>query len=571
MRPPPSELLLAYTLALGLRLLGIGYLLPHLVEADAWFAVRLQTLDGDVSEASTPQFYGTLIPELARAVRPCLAWMTAGAGLEGQLAAAASTPLACRVVVAFLSATIAPATLAIASRFLPRRSAWVATLLVTFSLMLVHFSQQGRPHGPLAGGVACGLWALLALRERWSAARAAAFGLALCASLAIMHTGLTLLPPLALVLVLRRERRAGPYLAVAATLLAAWVTFRLSGLTLAHPEDTAPQGIFLGRRFTLDQLDGRGFVILVRSLASYEPVLFVASLVGLGALALGPLRQGRPPAESARAAWVLTAYAVPFVLVMGLYPTPKPRYMLPLLPLLAILSVTACRRVAHRRPRALQLVASGTMLVAVALPTLKLVWLRSRPDTLEQAATWVRENVRSEADVVWLQPGVDLPLLQTASAREANARETQLAHLYVWMRYQQRERPAPPGEPAYELLLIPRVERVLAGSSEPIRLRSFLDPRGGFVLAGLLTKPRGRGPRLHKDLRRDGTLVASFAGVRGSDGRSLPLVEPGHPRPGERFWLDVLRAESVGPGIELYRVPPTAPLESAAAAVDASR
>jgi hypothetical protein len=124
--PPAAQLVLAYGASAAVLLVGIGFLLPHLVEIDAWFAVGVQAADGwPPIPPDTPRYYGLLVPALARAIRPLVTpEATTGAGPAEHLALAAATPLACRVVVALGSAGVAPATLAIAARFLPRGAAW---------------------------------------------------------------------------------------------------------------------------------------------------------------------------------------------------------------------------------------------------------------------------------------------------------------------------------------------------------------------------------------------------------------------------------------------------------------
>lgn len=120
------------------------------------------------------------------------------------------------------------------------------------------------------------------------------------------------------------------------------------------------------------------------------PALGAAAVWGV-ARRLRPLRGRRPEGE-----WVLLAWLVPFSLVTASFDVKFPRYLLPIVPLLALFAARALRAVPGSRGRVLR-GAVGTATAAWALAFLSIY---TRPHSAVTASAWLYENVPKGSQIL---------------------------------------------------------------------------------------------------------------------------------------------------------------------------
>ncbi|MEM9382897.1 MAG: hypothetical protein AAGB93_23300 [Planctomycetota bacterium] len=423
--------------SLGLRLVGVGHGLPHRGEPDTYIVHQAETLllDGLTDRYRAGWKYPHLVATVVAAVpadeitRPL-----DGAPLEEHQRAATALHLRTRTVVAVLSALAAPATFLIALRFLPLAWAAAAGFLVAASLLHVCFSVQARPHGPVSAFAALALLAALRWAERPTLLRALALAVGSACAVGSLHTGFAVLAPITVagITALRRPdfRRAhviAGLLLVGAVVAAstAWFYVRAEdgfgkdptktaaaqaqkrgGLgsdelnELARPGRTV-ETAFEGRRVLqfsghvvpLDLFDGGGFGVAWWTLRTYDPLLLGFGLLGIAA-ALARARSGlrRSPV------WIVLGFALPTLLLYGLYARSTDRFLLILVPMVALAAATGLRFAATRVPR-VGGAAAGLALLAVFAGGANAARLRTLPDTTQQAVRWMEVHVDPEASV----------------------------------------------------------------------------------------------------------------------------------------------------------------------------
>jgi hypothetical protein len=565
----PAGILLA--LALALRLVGIGHLLPYFPEPDVVFGVLLRGKTLNLEHYEHLESYPQLVPEIARLGRTLGPKLEAPATLEEALSAAAAPIRDCRIVVAVLAALCAPATFLCARRFLSVRVSFLAGLLAATSPLSMAYSAQARPHAALAGLVAVTLAAALALRRRptWRAHLAAGAGLA--ASVGVLQSALSLVLPLAAAFLLRegpRSRRdwLRPLAACALSIPVVAHGFALPSARGPLAESVQPDEavVWLGGHVVeIERFRGSGFATLFWTLWSYEFWLLV--LLGCGAaLGIAVLRRARPATwlrtTEGRDAIVLAAFALPYTFVFGMYDSSFERFFLPLAPVLCVLgAASACALAESLRPvgRLIAVGAPGLLVAAPCCVALKLAWLRARPDTLEVAATAVRASSSPAVDRVWIAPRMELPLLATPEALERNRSQIGPVELFFWTRYQ-IERPLEiPGEAPHDMTIVPWVGKVERGRLDAPAADELAAEHPGLVVAGRLGPGRGTHflRTLQRALRERSPPDLRIRAVPwGDEGRALSYAR--HPRDDPPYWLDVLRAERVGPYVEITRLRP---------------
>ncbi|MFM7282082.1 MAG: hypothetical protein ACKO32_09920, partial [Planctomycetia bacterium] len=90
-----------------------------------------------------------------------------------------------------------------------------------------------------------------------------------------------------------------------------------------------------GQPLKLMQFTGAGFLTILWSLLSYDPVLSLLAVLGLLTL-----RPSLPKAWSVDT-WIVASFVVPYVLVIGMYNETWERFVLALLPWIGILGARA--------------------------------------------------------------------------------------------------------------------------------------------------------------------------------------------------------------------------------------
>ena len=435
-------LALLSALALGVRLVGLDFLLPGLVEPDNNIALQAELLGrGEPQPEADWRFgsYPLLVARCAVALPRASAMPEAGAGLEEHLRAASSWILRARLAVALLSVLIVPGTYFLARRFLgPGWSLFAAALMVA-SLLDTSFAQQARPHAPLASMTVLALLAALRLRRAPTPAAYVVAGLATGAAVGTLHNGLAVLPALAAAWLLRRRERglaSGVWILATLAIAGVWI-WRLYPTLYAGLERVRGGGdLDLGQRrlaqgeheiFLVD-FDGSGFRLTLEALWLYEPVLLSLAGVGLARAAAALASGARMAREGARDLTVVLAFALPYLAVLGAFARTLERFTLPLLPPLACLAAyggaglaaLAARALPAGRPRRVAAFAVALALLAFpAAATAKLALARSRPSTLEEAARFLRGRA-IPSERVLLTPGLDLPLFSSAEALRTN-------------------------------------------------------------------------------------------------------------------------------------------------------
>ncbi|TAJ16966.1 MAG: hypothetical protein EPO68_10195 [Planctomycetota bacterium] len=386
-----------FAAGLGLRLRGIDFLLPHHPDPDSQIVAQAARMRAGVE---THDYVWSTYPHLlARVLSVCPEAAPAAAPreLSAALAAAARPFLNARILVALLGALALPLTYAIARRFAAQGTALLAAALLATSLIHANFSQQARPHvafGTLALAV---VWTALRLYERASLGRTLAFAGALFCALGTLHFALFLLPVGPVALLCRRDRSArkravdwiAPALAAAA---AGWLFWPFLFERVPATQWSEGLSYRFPHQIEAEWASGFGFQRYPQLLLHNEPVLALAAALGLLCCAW-PQARARLRERRAEIAIAL-AYALPFALAIGIFQRAYARFLVSLLPYLAILGavgIAGCaalvaRRAPARVAAALQVFAA---LGALAFPA-HIVWrlgtLRAAPDTLELAA-----------------------------------------------------------------------------------------------------------------------------------------------------------------------------------------
>jgi len=574
---------------LSLRLTGLSFLLPHAWEPDSLVFVRqTEYLASGAGEAHKDVFYGYyphLIPRLCTLL-PRAPLDHTPASLPEHLAAAAASRVHIRHLIAFLSVLIVPGTWFLARRFLSRSGALFASGMMAASVLHIWFAQQTRPHGLSSVFALFAVVAALRLRTRGDLSSYLLAGGAAILAIGSLQSGIAVLVPLGVAHLLRNTdgtRRPHLIFALVLVLIGASIPifypfmFEASSGHDAAVIDVEGDRLNLsGHGIQLSAFDGRGFSTVLNALANYELILFVLLVLGAGWLALRFF--GRPVAErrARTAGWrarivgredlcVVFAYVVPYFLVIGLYAHTYQRFAIPLLPFIACFTswtlFTVCHRVVAARGfvrggEAMAFLISIVLFLGQALSAVKLVTIRTQPDTSARAARWIAEHLMPGRDRIALSPSLDRPLFRTPEALAAFPPENE--RTFPWIVYQRQLEPAVSARIAYDVRPIPvqsTAARAALVTDEGAYVSSL---RAEYVVIEHFTSNlRPYNERLRIGLQERGRLVARFSPMWVDTGDDLPLAyqDDDFERRGT-WWARVLLARSMGPVIEIYRLSP---------------
>jgi hypothetical protein len=535
------------------RLLGIGFGVPCAKEADTFIADHVRMLrEGEVKldRALSVCQYPSL---LAHAAAPLSANVGLPRGdertLEEHLASAASVWVELRGLVAVLSVLVVPATFLVARRFVSRGWALFAACLVSFSLLHVLLSQEARAHGAVVGFSTLAMASALWMRRAGSWASYLATAVLAALAVGTLHNGLAVLAPVAVAQLLRPGKsKLDPRILIVGAAAAAafrvfyWYYFDEDAKARMAGED-ASQSVVRDLPF-----DGSGFARLGRTIWYYEPVL-LALIVLAGVVWLA--RRGRKGEAAGERGdlLVVLSYVAPYLLLAGLFNQTYERFLLPLLPYLAVFAAWGLAELQGRWRRAVP-IAAALVLAVPAFASTKLSWMRSRPTTIDDAAQWVREHLTEPASQpMYALPPLDLPLFRTLESLRP------LVPFTPWAKYQNRlegERPAPEyrlywmqGKPEHQQL--DTDERVDA------YVRSF--GAGLFLTARLDERQSPERRRVIASMERLGSRVARFSPDGDPNLTDHQLWDQDVEAPGwPHVTWRVLRARAVGPVIEIYRI-----------------
>jgi len=567
-----------------LRAVGLDYGAPYWLESDAYTALHVDELRsgrGSNPKTANDTHYPHLIAQLTRrlpaAEPPDPANFDDPAELRAaHLAAAGRTFVQVRLIVALLSLLAIPGTWWLARRFLEPPWALFAVGLCATSLLFQCFGQQARPHAAAAALMLLSVLASMRLARRPSAANFLLAGV--CAALAFgcLHSGVAVLIPLSAAYFVRRlpagtsrARRAFDPLALLPLTCVALVVPVFYPFLLSPQQMSLNEGIDVGKhavdfthhRVAFDAFDGSGFATVLRTLWTWEPALGL--LVALACLVWLATRGRRVPEspDRCRDRRVVLAFCVPYLLVIGAYAETYERFLLPLVPFLAVFAACGPARLWAAPSWRWWLATAAVGALAVSgFAAGRLAWLRTRPDTLARAGAWIEAHAEPGVDPVFVfPPPMDLPLgRDAASIGVRGDRPTPL--FSVWSRYQARRPGAGGPAPQWSVRWIvgkPEVRK----STDPERVSSFLDEYGpGIYVMQVMT---GRGPAFATLLRAELARRAERAG--GEVVRFGPDPDPwscDYPLFDQdelvEHWPNVfariLRARALGPVVEVLRV-----------------
>jgi hypothetical protein len=564
-----GALVLLTLAALVVRLVGIGFGVPVWEEPDSDIVGHVDMVRTGATLAAVEhpeQQYPHLITDIAR-------WLPAGprpdaAGaprtLDENLHDAAWTYIQVRTVVAVIASMLVPLTFLLARKFVASGWALFAAALVAGSLLDQSFAQQARPHA-----VAATLFALAVLADMqvvrtgsWRAYIAA--GIATALSLGSLHSGLATLVPGLAAHGLRQDggkRRLDAKLAVSIALCVGAVfafypfLFEGQGPTATVDGEGVRQAEHI---VSLTQFYGRGFRVVAQVMWNYEPAL---SVLLACALSVWIATRGKGPASAERGElWVVLWFVLPYLLVIGLFERTYERFVIPLLPFFAIFAAWGLQRASQFVPRKLVIAFAALALSVGAAATVKLAYLRSKPDTLGEVAQWIAALPEAATQRVYISPSpptFDVPLFRQAPGLLLNGHRPHLP-LTPWTAWQARVPDELAPAPRYDLRWIPRPPGGRAEFGDHIASLApalfVIEPHEKFNLQPMLVAMRD-------SLRAHGTRVARFSPDVDPETTELELFFHLSDHFNEEEDIDwphftwrLLRARAIGPVVEVWRV-----------------
>jgi len=560
----------------ALRLTGLDWQLPKIVEPDAHIPVQVRQLE---TSAAAPErtldwgAYPHLVAQLTRLLTPRedRSPPPGELALPAQLARAQWPVLRVRLIVALLSILAIPATFLLARLWLPAGWSLLAAALSGTSLLAVHFAAQARAHGAAAGLMALAVLACVRLRRRGDAASYALAGLCVGAAIGCLQSGVATLLPLAVahVGVVREHGRRRhallllPLLCVAIAVVA-FYPFLFQASAGADGARLGIDGSVLQQskhRVYLELFRGVGFFLLGRALWNWEPALTLGAACGA---IVWLLTRRRPTSLAARPGdrLVVLSFVMSYALAIGLYQRSYERFLLPLLPFLAVLAAWGVARIceavrAAGARRALAVLLVVPMLGFPATVAARLVALRLQPDTPDVAAAWIEEHVEPAGPRIVTSRYFALPLFRTRLPQDDDSRH-RLDDGLDWLSYERVTLRAVSPSPAWHLQWIPFANDRELRASLQRGVRAWVaslpgewcvndvwtDERGVPPLAAITTALRVTSERLAR-ISPDGDAPAWEAGL-GYQDEIIGSVPP-------MAWR-VLHARRFGPVVEIYRL-----------------
>jgi hypothetical protein len=534
-------------LAAWLRLSGIGYLLPEVMNRDGLVLVRqVDFLRGASRTAGDDAwrygFYPHLLARLAALIPEEALPATGKVDLASHLALASAPWIRLREISVALSLLAIPATYLLARRFLDRTSSLFAAALVATSLHHIVLSIQEKPHAAATSFIAIALVAALRLRRKPDAC--AYLGCGLAAGLAIgtlQNAAICLLPVGAAFLL--TDRAAGK--ASRAWILATIAVLAVS-VRLFYPfyfESSDPAGLPGFAQKLWSGLGGAPFGRILAAAGELDPLLASAAVAGI---ALGIVRNRRRCRAALRGdLGVVLALVVPYLLVLASYRETLVRFFLPLVPLLACAAGYAFQRARERwRPSAV----CGFALLAIPLwPAVHFAAIRKEPSPMQEATRWIEAHA-APSDTVVVVPEYDLDLLPTEDAIHENAR---VPYRTIWTEYLARAAPERLEGSRRRVLVEPglRPDSRLAFAKDPV---AYLKGYGArWLVLDLSGFPKGSlesAADLEQRISPDTT-----DDPRRWRGRGVVLWGTGYD-PLAPSAVSILRQRSLGTAVEIYRV-----------------
>jgi hypothetical protein len=570
---------LVCVLGLALRWRGLEHSLPHLTFRDGYHVFRqvelMRAHDAHPERDAFWEVYPHLVARLVsvlpdRNAEP----VPDGADLAANLQLAAAPWLQIREVSVLLSLFAVLACYGIARAFLSRGWSLLAAALVAASLLEIFYAQQEKCHGAAAGTATLAVFGAMYVRRRPTIASFAFAAATAALAIAALQSGVAVLCASLAAVVLawrgqpaaRKRIALGCMLAIGllALTIVAFYPFVFTGGPPA-PAETAeePNGSWIvvsGHGIDLARLNGSGFVVILETLISFEPVALGFGLVGLIALLVRARKSNAPARVDRGDLWVVLAYVVPYTCAVGIYALSYERFVMPLVPFLAILAAVGARALADLATRLAtsanaRRALHGLVATLVLAPAVALAWklgsVRTVPDTYQQAAAWIAGHCEPERDRIDVLPYLDLPLFYADDAMQQNVDARK--DLY-WLMWQSRLRPEQRAGKRYAIY-VPKgaKETREAFGHEPL---AYLRSQGVdyVVLQQVSEEFRYKVMQRTAAALHDGAqLVARLTPLEHDTGEAAKLAigysTSAFVRP---FFVHLLSLRSEGPTLEIY-------------------
>ncbi len=527
-------------------------LLPHAPEPDTYLVELAQDYRGDPALVEHVD-YAERYPVLLARTLATLPWPSPDVhpddpgAADAMLAGAAAPYQAGRWLVLAFSLLMIPGTWLVGRRLAGERAAWIAAALVATSMLHALFSTQARPHAPQATVAVFAVWAAMRLAEKPSIARQAVAVVLASVALSTLQIGAATLPPLALAAWLaggavwkRLGRAAG--LCALAVLGAAW----------AYPFalDVLKNGLRLGGKGAHEvdfaAADFSGFGQLVRRLVDHDPTLAVL-LAAAVASVIVRWRASMRAAVTRKDVAIACGFALPYLAVVGPLNEVFERFLLPLLPWIAVLSAAVLVRLAGERRGRIAAIAS-LALIAPLLLAVKFARVSNARDTSELVVDWLARQSGDANVAVITSPGLVLPVPYGAEALRADL-DDQVGVRSVWTKYQGTRPDAEFPHLRANVLMTPSVlaQKPSAG------LAAWVDAVQPTYIVLERTKKNlflAGGRELTAIARERGTLVYR------TDGEAPEIETKGllHFQSMDDFTRRLLRTDRFGAAIEVWRL-----------------
>ncbi len=570
--------------ALGVRMRGISHGLPMALEQDCKIPRQVELLREGTDAWRTDREFRWYPLFVAHVIKSSSgqspAPLPSDASLESALQAAAAPHIQARLTVALLAVLAIPLTFLLASWFLERRWAIVAAALVALSLLHHNFSQQSRPHAVACATFLAAVVTAIRVRHKGTTPNYAFAGAACALALGTLHTGVLTLFAFFTGHFARRTYKSKwrePRLYLALGLIALSLPVFYPFLFFAPPVDSSAAArnlgfdsqtwtLFLGgHEIFLKQFLGAGVEPTFRALFSYDPTL-LALLAFAGILLVARLArrtESTPQVDNftrRRDTWVALSFVLPYALLILLYERTYERFLLPLLPYIAIAAAFALRELARILARRVPSFGEtsgqvGLCAAALALPawgSWRLSEIRAAPHTTAVAAQWLAASAQPEQRIsVW--PGLDLPLardLAKLGPWPGPKVPLEARFQWPWSRFQARHPDWTPKE-RWALTWMPAKLVQMREAPETYAAEQQGDLTVLEVFSQNRTDPAGT--RVREALAARSELLVRI----GPDG---PGTESDHPLgyqdetsvPAPHFLLRVLGARRTGPVIEVF-------------------
>jgi 4-amino-4-deoxy-L-arabinose transferase-like glycosyltransferase len=307
----------------------------------------------------------------------------------------------------------------------------------------------------------------------------------------------------------------------------------------------------------LSQFAGQGFPTLFTTFWYYEPLALALAMCGVIAWITHKSEPAPGGIARRKDLLVVLSFALVYALVIGLYERNQQRFALPLVPFVACLAACGLRALWTNTSRNTfgRAFAAFVTVVALAIPALACIGysrMRTRPQTLEQLAQWLRANIDPAWQRVALHLNYDVPLARRHDdlfKQDGGARKVNLS---PWQGYQERWLDAVWKGERFDIasLFEERNQKVLASIvANPDEYVRSLD-------VDVVVIPGGEGPSanpvtkaVRDSLARTAELVLTLPREARPPTSGLEGLDTPH------FTAFVLSAESFGPQLEVYRLP----------------